>query len=230
MTNAGVGARVPRKEDDRFLHGRGNYVSGMILPGQQEVAFLRSPVAHARIVSIDKPAGKHGANVFVCADLKEAAPIIATSGIGNFKVVPQYALALDRVRHVGEMIAMAVAPTRAEAEDLIEEIQVEYDELPVVVDARSAKRESKIALHDEMPDNVFVTLTYENGFHEKSRGAPIIVKREIALARQAMVPLEGKAIVAHWDERADQLVVYCSNQAPHLLRIGLAKFLGLDQN
>jgi carbon-monoxide dehydrogenase large subunit len=230
MTNAGVGARVPRKEDDRFLHGRGNYVSGMILPGQQEVAFLRSPVAHARIVSIDKPAGEHGANVFVCADLKEAAPIIATSGISNFKVVPQYALALDRVRHVGEMIAMAVAPTRAEAEDLIEEIQVEYDELPVVVDARSAMRDSKITLHNDMPDNVFVTLTYENAFHEKSRGAPIVVKREIALARQAMVPLEGKAIVAHWDERADQLVVYCSNQAPHLLRIGLAKFLGLDQN
>jgi carbon-monoxide dehydrogenase large subunit len=226
----GVGSSIPRKEDDRFLHGRGDYVSNMILPGQQEVAFLRSPLAHARILAVHKPPGADGENVFIGADMKEVQPIIATSGIREFKVVPQHALAYERVRHVGEMIAMAVAPTRAEAEDLIEQIDVEYEELPVHVDARSAMSEPKVPLHAEMPDNVFVTLSYENGFQDKARNAPVVIKREVALSRQAMVPMEGKAIVAHWDERPDQLVVYCSNQAPHLLRIGIAKFLGLDQN
>ncbi len=225
----GIGGRVLRKEDHRFLHGRGNYVSDIILPGQQEVAFLRSPVAHARIVRIRKPQNEAAKAIFINEDL-DILPIVGTSSIPNFKVVPQHALASDKVRHVGEMIAMAVAPTRAEAEDLLEQVEVEYDELPVVMDALAAMDKGSARVHDELEENVFVSLDFESGFKEKSQAAPVVVKRQISLARQAMVPLEGKAIVAHWDERADQLVVYSSNQAPHILRIGVALFLKLPQN
>jgi len=226
----GIGSSPQRKEDDRFLHGRGNYVSDMVLPGQQEVAFLRSPLAHARILSIRKPAVHAPMMVFDNSDLKGLLPIVALSDIPNFKVVPQYSLAHDRVRHVGEMIAMAVAPTRAEAEDILEQVEVEYEELPAVIDAVASAKSPNVLLHEEMGDNVFVSLRYERGFEEKSRAAPIVIKRNVALARQAMVPLEGKAIVACWDDRANQLVVYTSSQAPHLIRIGIAKFLELDQN
>jgi carbon-monoxide dehydrogenase large subunit len=225
----GVGSTVLRKEDDRFLHGRGNYVSDMVLAGQQEVAFLRSPVAHARLLGIRKPAGAES-KVFTWDDLKGVEPIVATSSIHGFKVVPQHPLAHGKVRHVGEMIAMTIAPTRPEAEDLAEKIEVEYEELEAVVDALAAKRDPRTTLHDEMPDNLFVSLSYESGFQEKARNAPVVVKREISLSRQAMVPLEGKAIVAYWDDRADQLVVYSSCQAPHIIRIGIAKFLNLNQN
>jgi aerobic carbon-monoxide dehydrogenase large subunit len=228
VTEYGIGSPVLRKEDDRFLHGRGNYVSDMILPGQMEVAFLRSPLAHARLSRIAKPADGSD-RVFVGDDLTGVDPIVATSDIPGFKVVPQFALAHDKVRHVGEMIAMAFAPTRADAEDFLEKIEIEYEELPPLVDARNSMR-SQTHLHEEMQDNVFVALQFESKFAELSQQAPVVVKREIALSRQAMVPLEGKAIVTYWDDRADQLVVYSSSQAPHLIRIGIAKFLRLDQN
>ncbi|MCC6890852.1 MAG: xanthine dehydrogenase family protein [Hyphomicrobiales bacterium] len=229
-TDYGIGASVPRKEDDRFLLGRGNYVSDMVLPGQREVAFLRSPLAHARILGIRKPATSPGQAVFTWDDLDGVEPIVATSTIPGFKVVPQHALAHEKVRHVGEMIAMAVAATRADAEDLIERVEVDYEEIEPVVDALAALKNRQRPVHDEIGDHLFVDLSYDSGFQEKSRGAPVVVKREISLSRQTMSPLEGKAIVAYWDDRTGQLVVYSSCQAPHIIRIGVAKFLNLDQN
>ena len=224
-----IGSRVLRKEDQQFLHGRGNYVSDMVLPGQQEVAFLRSPLAHARILSIRTPASKGAQAVFINDDL-DILPIIATSDIPEFKVVAQHVLACGKVRHVGEMIAMAVAPTRADAEDLLEHVEVEYEDLPVLVDAPAAMKNSDVRLHDELEGNVFVTLSFESGFEDKSRAAPIVVKRQMSLARQAMVPLEGKAIVAYWDERADQLV--CTRRPRRRTSFASAsrKFLGIRKD
>src|ERR1700704_5053929 len=100
MPSQGIGARVQRKEDARHLHGRGNFVSDMILAGQSEVAFLRSPIAHGRIRRIVKPATVPG-----------------------YKLSEWHPLAHEKVRFVGEAIAMCVAPTRAEAEDLSEQIE-----------------------------------------------------------------------------------------------------------
>src|SRR4029453_5663478 len=130
---------------------------------------------------------------------------------------------------VGEAIAMCVAPTRAEAEDLGEQIEVEFDELPVLGEAQAARMESTVRVHEQWNDNVFLTLNYESGFEVKAKGAAVVIRREIALARQAMVPMEGKAVLAHWDDRSDQLVVYASTQVPHIIRVGLAQFLHLDQ-
>jgi carbon-monoxide dehydrogenase large subunit len=133
------------------------------------------------------------------------------------------------VRFVGEAVAMCVAPTRAEAEDLTEEIEVEFDELPVLVDALAARAEKTVRVHEQWDDNLFLTLNLDNGYDANAKGAPVVVRRELSLNRQAMVPMEGKAILAHWDERSDQLVVYYSTQVPHVVRVGLAQFLGIDQ-
>src|ERR1700730_1066710 len=134
MTRQGIGVRVPRKEDARHLHGRGSFVSDMILPGQSEVAFLRSPIAHGRLRGIVKPAGREDA-VFTRGDLVEAQAMVAPTTVPGYKLSGLHPVAHGKVRFVGEAIAMCVAPTRAEAEDLAEQVDVELDELPVLVDA-----------------------------------------------------------------------------------------------
>jgi len=224
----GIGARVPRKEDSRHLHGRGQYVSDVVLPGQREVAFLRSPVAHGRIRAIRKPAGSEGA-VFTREDLVEAKDIVAMSTLPSYRVSGQPPLAHGKVRFVGEPVVMCVARTRAEAEDLCERVELDIDELPALVNSDAARAEKSVRVHEDWEDNLFLTLKADNGFDALSKQATVVVKREIELSRQAMVPMEGKAVVAHWDERADMLVMYYSTQTPHIVRTGIAQFLGLDE-
>src|SRR3981081_986570 len=228
MPSQGVGARVQRKEDARHLHGRGNFVSDMILPGQSEVAFLRSPIAHGRIRRIVKSPGTE-TQVFVRTDLDDAAAIVAPTTVPGYKLSECPPLAHEKVRFVGEAIAMCIAPTRAEAEDIAEQVEVEFDELPVLVDAHAARAEPTVRVHEDWSDNLFLTLNYESGFDAKAKNAPVVIRREVALARQAMVPMEGKAVLAHWDDRSDQLVVYASTQVPHIIRVGIAQFRGIPQ-
>src|SRR5215813_11766424 len=180
----GIGARVQRKEDARHLHGRGNFVSDMIFPGQSEVAFLRSPIAHGRIRRIVKPSGRDD-QIFARTDLTDVAAIVAPTTVPGYKLSEWHPLAHDKVRFVGEAIAMCVAPTRAEAEDLTEQIEVEFDELPVLVDAHAAGADAATRIHEDWTDNVFLTLNYESGYEAKSKGAPVVIKREVALSRQA---------------------------------------------
>ena len=224
----GIGARVPRKEDVRLLRGRGQYVSDMVLPGQLEVAFLRSPVAHGRIVGIGRPADGAG-RVFLREDLDGGKPVVAPSTLPSYRLSEHHPLAKEKVRFVGEPIAMCVAPTRALAEDLAESVEVRIEPLPPLVDAHAALADAGVRVHEEWPDNVFLTLNYEKDFEENAARASKIVRREVSLARQAMNPLEGKAIVAWWDERADQLIVYSSTQVPHMIRVGLAQCLGIEE-
>ena len=228
MSAQGIGARVKRKEDARHLRGRGSFVADMMLPGQREVAFLRSPIAHGRIVSIGKPPGCES-SVFVRDDLADIADIVAANTVPGYRSSKCPPLAHGKVRFVGEAVAMCVAPTRALAEDLCAQVRLDVAELPVLVDAHLARADAGVRIHDEWPDNCFLTLNYESGFAAGSSNAPIVVTREMSLARQAMVPLEGKAVLACWDERSDQLVVYTSTQVPHIIRAGIAQFLGLSQ-
>src|ERR1700748_3538239 len=117
MAAQGVGASIPRKEDERFLRGRGEYVGDIRLPGMRDVAFVRSPLAHARIKGIRVPP-QFRDSVFTSADLEaDTMPIRAVSGLPGFKPSEQPILAHEKVRQVGELIAMCVADTRAEAED-----------------------------------------------------------------------------------------------------------------
>jgi aerobic carbon-monoxide dehydrogenase large subunit len=223
----GIGASLPRKEDDRFLRGRGEFVADIGLPGVLEIAFLRSPVAHARIRAIEKPAGREN-HVFTHADLAGVAPIRAVAGLPGFKPSEQPVLAAGKVRYVGEMIAMCVAETRAAAEDLAGEIAVDFEVLPVVVDMLAARRPGAPLVHEAWGDNVVLETLVDDDLSAVARTAPVKVTRTFRTARQCMAPLEGRGLVAQWHTRLGQLVLHSATQLPHIVRSGLAECLGLD--
>ena len=223
----GVGASVLRKEDERFLRGRGQFVGDIRLPNLHDVAFVRSPLAHARIKAIHGPAAYRD-RVFTAQDLQDVRPIRAVSGLKGFKPSDQPILATGKVRQVGELIAMCVAPTRAEAEDIAGEIRLDLEELPAVHDMIAARLPGAPLVHEEWGDNVFLETLVDIGI-ERAFDAPIRVSREISTARQCMAPIEGRGVVAAFDHRLDQLTLYSSTQMPHIVRNGLSECLGLEQ-
>lgn len=226
MARQGIGVRLERKEDDRHLRGRGQFVADLRFAGLQDVAFVRSPVAHARINAIHIPDHVR-AQVFIADDLVGVKPIRAVSGLPGFKASDQPALARDKVRLVGELVAACVAPTRAEAEDIAALVEIEFDELPAVVDMRQALSPDAARIHEHWSDNVFLETFVDVNF-EAALDAPIKVTREIVTGRQCMAPMEGRGVVALWDTRLDQLVVHTACQMPHIVRTGLSECLSLD--
>ena len=228
QTSEGIGASVLRKEDARLLRGRGCYVADMAMSGLHEVAFFRSPVAHGEIRSITKPA-EFASSVFLRGDLAEVRSIQANLKLPGFKVSSYPPLAEGKVRFVGEPLAMCVAATRAEAEDIAEFIEAEIEERPAVVDALAAREDSTSRVHDDWPDNIILKTEMDKGISVAAQNAAVTVRREYRMNRQVMNPLEGKAVLAHWDERSEQMVVYTSTQVPHMIRTALAEHLGLAQ-
>jgi aerobic carbon-monoxide dehydrogenase large subunit len=224
----GIGARVLRKEDGRHLNGRALFVGDIWLPNLWEAAYVRSPIAHGRILSIAKPAGFPG-RVFTAQDMTDVLPIRADSSLPTYKASNCPVLAADKVRFVGECMAICVAPTRDEAEDIAEAVVLDLEELTPVMDVEAARRADAPLVHDEWSDNLFLTTHVQGDLASIARTAPIVIEREYKLARQCMSPLEGKGVLAHWDGRADQLVVYSSTQTPHLIRTGLSEVLKMDQ-
>jgi aerobic carbon-monoxide dehydrogenase large subunit len=228
MSDLGIGARLERKEDDRFLRGRGQYVGDIRLPGMQEVAFLRSPLAHARIERIKVPPAIRD-RVFLADDLLGVAPIRADTALPGFKSSLQPVLASAKVRYVGELVAMCVAGNRAEAEDMAAAIELELEPLPAVCDMLAAQQAESTLVHEHWGDNLFLSTLTEANFDALKAKAAVAVTRELRTARQAMSPLEGRAVLAHFDQRLDQLVLFSSTQQPHIVRSGLAECLGLDE-
>jgi carbon-monoxide dehydrogenase large subunit len=217
-----------RKEDDRHLHGKANFVADMVMPGLSEVAFMRSPLAHARLTAIEiAPAGQHA--VFTRAHLSDVLDIAADSSLPTYQLSAHPPLARDKVRFVGEPIVMGFAPTRAEAEDLLETVQVQYQELPAYADVVTAMQAANNLVHEQWKDNAFVTLSVDKNFDALAAQAEVVVHRKMSLSRQCMVPLEGKAVLAYWDHQANQLVVVSATQVPHLIRTALAQYLQMDQ-
>src|SRR6202158_5073499 len=159
-TGQGVGARLPRKEDDRFMRGRGQYVADIRRVALRDVAFVRSPLAHARIRAIHVPE-RYRDVVFTAADLIGVKPIRAVSGLPGFKISEQPVLATGKVRHVGELIAMCVAPTRAEAEDIATSVTLDLEELPAVCDMLKAREAGSALVHEHWADNVFLESSFE---------------------------------------------------------------------
>jgi carbon-monoxide dehydrogenase large subunit len=228
-TKLGVGARLARKEDWRHLRGKGQFVGDLRLPFTSEAAFVRSTVAHARIREIEIPEDARG-KVFVASDFPDILPIRAVPDVPGFKPSVYPGLATDKVRFVGQPIAVCVAPTRTEAEDLAQAVIVDYDELPAVVDMTKALAPGATLVHEEWGDNLFIEKSFEAGDVEKvAREAAVVVKREYRMNRHAGVSLEGRAILAHWDDRLDELVIYNSSQFPHQIRAGMAQFLAMEE-
>ncbi|MEP4755381.1 MAG: molybdopterin cofactor-binding domain-containing protein, partial [Nitratireductor sp.] len=228
MTHTGVGASLPRKEDDRFLHGRGRYLADIEMPRMLDVAFVRSPLAHAEIVGIDKPE-EAGERVFTARDMDGVAPIRPTSNVAGHRIVGSPPMALTRVRFVGEIIAACLAPNRAQAEDLAEQVVPDLKELPVVASIDAAMAEGAPLVHADWGTNLSMETRFDSGIEEQVARATVQVTRTLDMARQAMVPLEGKGALAHYDARDGQLVVYSSTQSPHMIRNALCQCLGLQQ-
>jgi carbon-monoxide dehydrogenase large subunit len=228
MSGEGIGARLRRKEDDRFMRGRGEFVGDIKLAGMQDVAFLRSPVGHGRIVEIIIPEAVRD-RVFTAADLAGVSPIRAVSRLPGFKPSEQFPLAKGKVRHVGELIAMCVAPSRAEAEDLVARLDVDIKPLPAIADMLAARRPGTALVHEEWGDNLFLETLVDDDIAAATSGAAVKVTREFRTARQAMSPIEGRGVVAEWNSRLEQLLVYSSAQMTHITRSGLSECLGLDE-
>ncbi|MGB0554356.1 MAG: xanthine dehydrogenase family protein molybdopterin-binding subunit [Alphaproteobacteria bacterium] len=224
----GVGAPLPRKEDERFMRGRGRYVADIKPAGTREVAFLRSPLAHARILGARVPADIRD-KVFLAQDLTDVQPIRAVSALPGFKPSVQPALADEKVRYVGELVAMCVADTRAEAEDIAARVEIDFEELPAIHDMLQARDADAALLHEVWGDNVFLESFVDVGdVGAVAARAAIKVEREFRTARQCMSPIEGRGVIAEWDTRLEQLIMHSATQMPHIVRSGLAECLGIE--
>ncbi len=166
--------------------------------------------------------------MFVADDLVGVKPIRVVSRLPGFKPSDQPVLATGKVRQVGEPIAMCIAPTRAEAEDMAALIEVDFVELPAVHDMLKAREPGSALVHEAWGDNLFLTTLVDDDIGTIAKIAPVKVTRELHTARQAMNPIEGRGVVAEWDARLGQLVVWSSTQMPHITRSGLVECLGLD--
>jgi carbon-monoxide dehydrogenase large subunit len=227
-TLTGIGARLIRKEDARLLRGKGSYVSDIKMAGLMDVAFVRSPVAHARLRGVQSPE-RFAASVFRNEDLTGVLPMRTLSAMPGYKASDYPPLAKDKLRYVGEAVAMCLGRTRAEAEDVADAVTLDLEELPPIVDMLDAQKPGGPLVHESWGDNFFLKTEVNGDIEAVAAKAAVVIRREYRMARQCMFPLEGKGVLAYWDNRDEQLVVYTSTQVPHLIRTGLAECLGLEQ-
>src|SRR5262245_18062815 len=235
------GAAVRRKEDPRLLRGEGRFVDDLKLPGLLHAAFLRSPHAHARVGGIRTAAaaavpGVH--RVFTFVDVARwMAPLplfgAVPPGLGarvdvKMKQAPQWALVRDVTRHVGEIVAMVVADSRALAEDACELIEVDWEPRPPVVDMVAAAEPGAALLFPDWGGNVAVH--FATGFGDAAaalRGADVVVRERFHVQRYVGMPIETRAVVAQWDARDGALTTWNTTQVVHFVQQGLAAALGL---
>jgi carbon-monoxide dehydrogenase large subunit len=227
----GVGKSVARKEDERFLRGRGQYVADFRFPDMREVVFVRSSVAHGRIRHVHIP-DAHKNAVFTAKDLAEVKPIQAATALAGFKHSHELVLARDKVRYVGELVAACVAPSRAEAEDIAASVTVDFEELEPVVDMLAARRPGASLVHEDWGDNVFIEFLQDDNdraaMDRAAETAAVAVTREIRTARHCMFPIEGRGVIAYWDAKLGFLTIISAAQMPHIVQRGVAECLALD--
>jgi len=228
VSEFGIGARLPRLEDERFLEGRGQFCADIALPGMVHAAFVRSPHAHARILSVRKPRD-FAAQVYAAEDLSGVARMRSTAKLPGFKPSDWPILAAGKVRHAGEPIAMAIGSTPAEAEDIAGLVEVEFEALPPVVTMADALKKTPPFVHDEWGDNILVDIKLEGGDLAGAKANAVhIVERTFRMNRMHPLSLEGRACLAHYDSRLDELAVHVAHQLPVPLQIGLSQVLGIS--
>jgi carbon-monoxide dehydrogenase large subunit len=231
-----VGQSVLRKEDPRLLTGRGRYLADHDVPGLCHLAFVRSPVAHARVSGIELGAARSSAGVvgvFVQADLAAAGarPLSHRLSIPGIRPLSWGLLAEDTVRFVGEPVVAVVATSRAAAEDACELIEIEWVELGAVVDPAAALEPSAPLLYPEWGTNVFFELVARSEAVDAAlAAAPHVLSERVSNHRIAGLPLEGHGAQAEVDRRTGELVVLASNQQPHQLRTVIAETIGRPES
>jgi carbon-monoxide dehydrogenase large subunit len=239
MSTRYFGAPIPRNEDTRLLSGQALFVDDVELPGLLHAAFLRSSVAHARIRRIDVAAARTRPGVvaiYTAADLGDywrPGPLLVPpppiAGL-VFNQRTQVPLAKEKVRHVGEPVAIVLAESRYIAEDALADIEVELEPLPAVADLETAARGDAARVHDDVAGNVAAHVYQRKGDYAAAVAqADHVVRRRFRYDRGASNSIETRGIVASWDARAGHLTVWDTTQAPVFLRNGLAGMLGLSE-
>jgi aerobic carbon-monoxide dehydrogenase large subunit len=229
-----VGQRVARREDARFLTGRGQYVDDVLLPGTLHVAFARSYAARGTIVSIDTSAAAALPGVvavLVASDLNHLVLDWVVEGEGPEIgwARPFRLLADGDVRFVGEPVAVVVADSRYRAEDAVEAIELDIEPLDPVVDPERALDEDAPLVHSESGSNLLAAIPAGDDPELEAvlASAPVVLTETFRQHRYATVPLETRGILASWDPFGEQLTVWISTQGPHGVRALLARLLGL---
>ena len=237
MGAEGIGARVLRKEDKRFITGKGKYTDDFKIPGMHYAAFVRSPHAHATIKSIDKSAAEKMPGVVGVLDGKQ----LTGDGVGNIicgwavnskdgspmNMGAWSALATEKVRYVGDAAAVVIASTLEQARAAAEAVVVDYEELPVVVSAVDALKNGAPQIHENAPGNQI--FDWEIGEDEAKvdaalAGAAHVTEMEIENNRLSPNPMEPRSALASYDEAEDHLTLYTTSQNPHVARLVLSAF------
>ncbi len=235
-----VGQRVLRNEDARLLTGRALFVDDVQLPGMLHVAFLRSDHAHARLrgIDVDRARRRPGVvAVFTAHDLgdywKPGPLLVSPPPIKNlvFRAATQVPLAKDKVRHLGEPIAMVVAESRYIAEDAVADIVVDFEPLPAVTNIETALLPDAPRIHEQFDSNLAAHVVQSKGNYDKALSkAHKVLSRRLRYDRGIAGAIENRAIVADWNAASEELTIWDTTQAPIPIRNGLAGMLGLPES
>ena len=229
-----IGKSVSRANAVRASEGRGVYTDDIELPNVAHVAFLRSPYAHARIIAINVVPARSSPGVvavFTGADLARVAAPWQTklALMPKHSSMPQAPLAVEEVCWQGEAVAAVVASTRAEAEDALELIEVDWEQLPAVADLEKALADDAVTVHTSMAGNLTLDQSISAG--DSGAGfaaAKVVVAHTFRFERQTAVSLEPRCIVASFDRNVGELTIYQSHQSPFQMREVFAEQLGLN--
>lgn len=233
-----VGKSMKRVEDPRFIQGKGKYVANLQLADMAYLAIKRSPYGHARIVSIDtsRAAALPGViAVYVGQDLVDGGVGAMPCGwnVPEIKVPTRYPLTIDKVRHVGDSVAAVVAEDIYTAYDALDLIEVEYEPLPAIVDARDTTADGAPQVHDDLPHNISYTWALGNKDETEQALAEADHVVELDLINQRLIPnaMEPRACVAQWHDAMGEMTVWTTSQNPHPIRLLLSAFtLGIPEN
>jgi carbon-monoxide dehydrogenase large subunit len=239
METRHFGAPTVRNEDARLLTGRAMFVDDVERPGLLHACFVRSPQAHALILSIDAAAAlaREGVlAVFTAADLgnlcQPGAVMVPPPPIAGavFNARTQTPLAVGKVRHVGEAVALVIATSRPVAEDAAAIVVVEYEPLGVAGDLEAAARSDAPRVHDDVPGNLAARVRQGRGdYAAAKRAAALVFRRRFTYDHGAAMPMETRGVVAEWDARDEKLTVWDTTQAPVAVRNALSSFLSLNE-
>lgn len=234
------GERIKRNEDPRLLTGQALFTDDVHLPGMVHAAFVRSPYAHARILSIDTSMAveKEGVLAVITAvdlgDYWQPGPLLVPPPpVKNivFNQRTQVPLAKDKVRHVGEPVALVIAESRYIAEDAAELVFVEYEPLAAVTDLERALQPNAPLVHDDMGSNISAHVLQKKGDYTTAKTqADLLINRRFHYDHGIAAAMENRGVVAEWDRRAQRLTIWDTTQAPVFIRNGMAALLGLSEN
>ncbi len=230
-----IGASVARAGARRLVEGRGTYVDDIKLPRMAHVVYWRSPVAHCRIVGIERDAARAMPGVIAVVDGAEVAtlcePWVATLGhLPGMKSAPQYALAVDRACWQGEPVVAIVAETRVQAEDALQHLHVEWEDLPAATEMETALDAATPLIHPELGDNLCFTRSIDTGGVDAAfAAADVVAEATFHFGRHTGVTLEPRCQIADWNAGDQRLTVYHSQQAPHMMQDLYARQFGLAE-